>query len=333
MIRIPLLLILLCVCPVLCFGQTSNTRTAAVQAFKSQDFTKAIDLFKKAVKEQDSDAVSWYMLGNAYLKKGKNKEAIKALEKAVNLEPKNPLSHVGLAFAYMLTRDTSKAAATAKETLLLDPKNTDAHFILGQVALWNGSYDIAFERAKRVIDLDPANAQAHRLKGEALLASFAAQGGTVIKPPADRYDLLTESSVEFETYLSLVKDDATRKEMREYVDSLKAFAIYFGKKSNRAALDLDAPPEQGVTPLNILFKPRPSYTDEARRANARGTIELLVAFNSDGKVGAVIVLKSLERSLDRQAITAARGIKFTPKMKDGVPLSVARRIEYTFSIY
>jgi hypothetical protein len=47
----------------------------------------------------------------------------------------------------------------------------------------------------------------------------------------------------------------------------------------------------------------------------------------------MMVRKSLDPGLDRQSITAAKKIKFTPAMKNGAPITVMKQLEYSFSIY
>jgi TonB family protein len=313
-------------------AQTPPSRPAAVQAFKAADYSKAISLFKKAVKENANDTMSWYMLGSAYLKKGKNKDGVKALERAAKLDPKSESILIGLAFAYMLTGDI-KAAATARAVLAINSKNVDAHYLLGQIALFDSLFNTAYERANKVLELSPNHAAAHRLKGEALLGSFAAQSGTIIRPPGNRNALLEEASVEFEKFLSLVKDETVRRELQDQIESLKAFAEYYSRKENSGPLDLDPVPEPGRVPLKIISKPRPGYTDSARQAGVQGTVHVLAVFKSDGKVGSVLIVKPLGKGLDQQAAAAAKRITFTPASKDGVPIAVVRRIEYTFSIY
>ena len=104
--RIAFLLLLLGLSYVPLLAQTHGSSPAAVQAYKSGDYSTAINLFKKAVKENENDQTSWYMLGSAYLKKGKNKDALKAFERALKIDPKNESGLAGVAIAYMLLRDT-----------------------------------------------------------------------------------------------------------------------------------------------------------------------------------------------------------------------------------
>lgn len=97
-----------------------------------------------------------------------------------------------------------------------------------------------------------------------------------------------------------------------------------------------APPPRaaGVSAgLKILSKPRPGYTDAARQNNIQGTVILRVTFLASGQVGSISPVKGLGNGLTEQAIAAARRINFEPMKVNGIPQSVTKQIEYTFSIY
>ena len=92
--------------------------------------------------------------------------------------------------------------------------------------------------------------------------------------------------------------------------------------------------------VKILFRPDVSYTEEARKNNVSGWVQVKVTFRSDGKIGEVVYFKesSEKKELTRdglvnQAIRAAEGIKFEPATKSGQPITVKRIVQYYFSIY
>ncbi|MEO7660657.1 MAG: energy transducer TonB, partial [Pyrinomonadaceae bacterium] len=94
------------------------------------------------------------------------------------------------------------------------------------------------------------------------------------------------------------------------------------------------PKPVGVTQaVKIISKPRPGYTDPARTANIQGTVILRVMFLASGQIGSISSVKGLPNGLTEQAIAAARRITFEPAKRDGVPQSVTKQIEYSFSIY
>jgi TonB family protein len=93
------------------------------------------------------------------------------------------------------------------------------------------------------------------------------------------------------------------------------------------------PPPGVVTPLKILSKPRPGYTDLARFYDIQGTVILRITLLGNGHIGSVSPTKRLPFGLTEKAIEAARRITFEPRQVNGVGLSVTRQIEYTFSIF
>jgi TonB family protein len=85
--------------------------------------------------------------------------------------------------------------------------------------------------------------------------------------------------------------------------------------------------------VNILSKPRATYTDLARQNVVQGKVVLRVTFLASGGIGAISVVSGLASGLTEQAIAAARSIKFEPAKMNGVAVSVTKTIEYTFAIF
>jgi TonB family protein len=114
---------------------------------------------------------------------------------------------------------------------------------------------------------------------------------------------------------------------------VKVFNNYFNKTKDKTSLFQPESEDPSITPLRILSKPKPGYTDSARQSNTTGTIRLAIYFSSKGTIDYILVLKPLQNGLTENAIKAARGIKFEPQMKDGKPVSVIKIVEYSFTIY
>lgn len=83
----------------------------------------------------------------------------------------------------------------------------------------------------------------------------------------------------------------------------------------------------------VLFKPEPTYTEEARRNQVTGTVMLRVVFASNGDVVQIHAVHTLPYGLTERAIAAARQIKFVPAVKGGRPVSVFMQLEYNFNLY
>ena len=82
--------------------------------------------------------------------------------------------------------------------------------------------------------------------------------------------------------------------------------------------------------VKVTWKPRPGYTDEARRNRSSGTIRVVVEFRADGKVGFAFAIPTLTQDLIPPSIQAARQIKFEPAVKDGRPITVINIVEYGY---
>lgn len=96
------------------------------------------------------------------------------------------------------------------------------------------------------------------------------------------------------------------------------------------------PPPEGpkvTTPLRIIDKPRALYNDEGRKNSVQGTVKLRVTLLASGQVGSITPVTRLPYGLTEQAIAAARKIRFEPKRVNGIPITTAVTIEYSFTIY
>jgi len=74
-----------------------------------------------------------------------------------------------------------------------------------------------------------------------------------------------------------------------------------------------------MVPPEILSKPTPAYTDEARKARVEGEVLLEVVLEASGRVRVLRVVRGLGHGLDESAVRAAQQISFKPAMRDGQP--------------
>jgi TonB family protein len=75
--------------------------------------------------------------------------------------------------------------------------------------------------------------------------------------------------------------------------------------------------EAPTTPVEILVKPKPNYTEEGRKLKVEGEVRLEVLFTATGEVHVVRILQGLGHGLDEQAVRAAEQIKFKPAQREG----------------
>jgi TonB family protein len=72
-------------------------------------------------------------------------------------------------------------------------------------------------------------------------------------------------------------------------------------------------------PAEILSKPTPVYTQEARNLRIEGEVLLEVVLEASGSLHVVRVVRGLGHGLDDNAVKAAEQIHFKPAMRDGQP--------------
>lgn len=86
------------------------------------------------------------------------------------------------------------------------------------------------------------------------------------------------------------------------------------------------------TPVDIVSKPRPEYTDEARTMKLEGEVLLRVLFTAMGEVRVLDVVHGLGHGLDENAIRAAQGIRFKPAQRDGEPVDSTATVHIVFQL-
>jgi protein TonB len=91
-------------------------------------------------------------------------------------------------------------------------------------------------------------------------------------------------------------------------------------------------PGSGVEPPRLLREVKAGYTDEARRANIEGEVELEIVVRRDGTVGDVKVIRGLRGGLNDRAIQAVRQWRFSPGRMKGTPVDVVVEVGVEFRL-
>jgi len=86
------------------------------------------------------------------------------------------------------------------------------------------------------------------------------------------------------------------------------------------------------TPVEILSKPRPAYTAEARELRVEGEVVLNVVFVASGETRVLGVVQGLGHGLDEAAIDAARKIEFKPALRNGQPVDHTAVLRIVFQL-
>ncbi len=85
-------------------------------------------------------------------------------------------------------------------------------------------------------------------------------------------------------------------------------------------------------PVEIVYKPNPVYTAEARQLRIEGDVLLDVIFGANGQIHVLRMLRGLGHGLDEAAVKSAQQIRFKPAMREGQPLDSETTLHVRFEL-
>lgn len=102
--------------------------------------------------------------------------------------------------------------------------------------------------------------------------------------------------------------------------------------SHAAARTLQADSGPATTPVEIISKPNPLYTEEARRLKLEGEVLLAVMFSANGQLHVDRVVRGLGHGLDEAAVAAANHMRFKPGQRNGSPVDSTAIVHVVFQL-
>lgn len=307
------------------FAQESDLERG-LELYNKGDYPAAVKLLKKATKADPQNATAQISLALALVKTDKLKDAENAVGKALAIDSNNLKARKALAYINLLRGKLDKAVLLAGSLVSAGTADFEVYYILGAANLQLGDPDEALKNVEEAIKLNDKFASLYLLKAHALMNN--GKGTKNYGELAKKYGTAGESIRKF---VLLSADPSVSSFWNEQQEELKFFAEYYAAREKAAG---SAENKNAIaTPVKILSKEQAVYTDRARNAGISGTITLLVAFGEDAKISHILVLNSLGYGLDEQAVKAAKGIEFTPATENGKPVTTAKIVVYSFTIF
>ena len=84
--------------------------------------------------------------------------------------------------------------------------------------------------------------------------------------------------------------------------------------------------------VEILSKPRPVYTEQARKLQIEGLVVLRVLFSASGQTQVLQVVRGLGHGLDEKAVEAAQQIRFRPAFQNGQAVDSTATVQISFQL-
>ncbi len=102
--------------------------------------------------------------------------------------------------------------------------------------------------------------------------------------------------------------------------------------SQGAAKPQQADSGPATTPVEIISKPNPVYTEEARQLKLQGEVLLEVLFGANGQLHVNRVVRGLGHGLDEAAISAANKMRFKPAQHYNQPIDSTAIVHVVFQL-
>jgi len=87
-----------------------------------------------------------------------------------------------------------------------------------------------------------------------------------------------------------------------------------------------------TTAVQIIFKPSPAYTAEARQLQLQGEVLLEVMFGANGQLQVNKIVRGLGHGLDEAAVAAANKMKFKPALRNGSAVDSTAVVHVVFQL-
>jgi TonB family protein len=108
------------------------------------------------------------------------------------------------------------------------------------------------------------------------------------------------------------------------------FGAVHGEKAEARLEPVQAEPD--LTRVEVLSKPKPVYTAEARQSRIEGEVKLEVRFGAGGRIEVLRVLRGLGHGLDEAAARAVEAMRFRPALRGGVPVDSVASVSVAFRL-
>jgi len=188
---------------------------------------------------------------------------------------------------------------------------------------------------KRADPVYPSVAKASRVQGTVVLSAIIGKDGTVEKlTPVSGPPMLIASAL-----------DAVRQwQYKPYllngqpIEVQTTINVNYTLEGNDPASNSrpqsSLQPQHSVSSMpQVVFKVEPEYTTQAKAAKVNGVVTLSLVVNKQGLPTNVHVVKSLESSLDKNAVATVQQYRFKPALENGQPVEKPIHVEINYQLF
>lgn len=129
------------------FVEKSSLKSQAVEAYRNEEYQKAIELVNQLMEFGPDDADSYFIRGIAKHELGQYQAAIDDFDRAIELDPKNADSYFSRGFAKAALDEYEAAIDDYDRAIELDPGHVDAHLDRTETKILIGEFESARQDA------------------------------------------------------------------------------------------------------------------------------------------------------------------------------------------
>ena len=238
-------------------------------------------------------------------------EAKKVLKRALKLNENSSEACLLMARVYRIEGKDNDAFKYVRKAIASDAGYVQAQTFYARLLFETGKVEQARAQLAIAFAMAPKDPNAYVLSGEVYLLQ-------------SKYE---EAVVEFEQAIRIAPSgDAGTSATQALVDAIKSYLEF------KIAFASRPPGDTEIARPVMKNRPRPDYTEEARRSRTQGLVRLILLVNEAGDVADQIVISGLPHGLTLEAIKAARRIKFSPALRSGKPVRHWQMIEVEFNL-
>ena len=135
----------------------SSLLDVARSASLKGEYEKALFIYKRALKGNDSKAIVYFNMGNLYYRMGKSASAVQAYQKVVVLAPDFKDSYLNLGKIYYLNEEYKKALETFLSYSKKDPENVETLMLIADTYKKIELYTQAEKFYQKACDIENEN--------------------------------------------------------------------------------------------------------------------------------------------------------------------------------
>jgi Flp pilus assembly protein TadD len=142
---------------------------AAYQQHQAGDFARAVPLYRQALQQEPTNALTWSLLGAACAALGKLGDAAESFRQALRVKPDYLEAYNNLGILLTTQARLDEAVATLEQALRLAPDSAETHNHLGSARAAQGRLEDARASYEHALRLRPNYAEAHNNLGILLM--------------------------------------------------------------------------------------------------------------------------------------------------------------------